>query len=144
MHVEELYLAKHIILLWAVSVLLAPQFIVVQVAIEKSKWKLIYGKLHITTHNVCNIENIANTDQEITFIDNLFRGNITQVKALIWIQHVFGESENKRKRPMVEHATTVLKKEQNCRQLRQITAFCYHVLLINQHWLQKENDINRL
>lgn len=99
------------------------QFTAVQVVIEKSKWKLIYRKLHITTHNICSIENIANTVSEIMFIDNWFKGSITQFKALMWTECVFGESENKRKRPTVELAITVLKKEQNCRQLRQVTAF---------------------
>lgn len=88
---------------------------------------------------------IANTVQEMMIIDSGFKGNITQFKAFIWIEYVFGESgEERRKRPIPAHAVTVLKKEKNGRQFRQIAAFCCYVPLINQHQLQKQNDTNRL
>lgn len=34
---------------------------------------------------------IANTVQELIIIDSGLKGNITQFKAFIWIEHVFGE-----------------------------------------------------
>lgn len=42
------------------------------------------------------------------------------------------------------YANTVLKKEENFRQVRQISVFCCCIPLINQHWLWKGNDMNRL
>lgn len=45
---------------------------------------------------------------------------------------------------MSAYAITVLKKEQNFKEVKQIAAFCCYIQLINQHWLQKENDANGL
>lgn len=48
---------------------------------------------------------IANPVQEMMIIDSGFKGNITQFKAFIWIEHVFGESgeEKREERDVYQH-----------------------------------------